>query len=250
MKKSKKNRKIENIFIAIMAITSGALIGLTVINPSVYAILASIVSLGGTISTFAITKVIDKANQKIEREMKKLEIADDFYRKEFEDNVKKIQKILESSNKPVLNELTEPVELIDLKNTLTAYNELYENDGAFEEKVDFSKIDESIIDDYVFTISNILGDNTKIIFTKDAIVDLVCRLRNMKVKEISPAFVFHNDEFYVYKHINKEVSMLAPIKDETMYKIFDSNKKNYDREMLCNLFIEKFGNLDGKDFQK
>ena len=250
MKKSKKNRKIENIFIAIMAILSGAVLGLTVVNPSTYAILASTVSLGGTIITFAITKVIEKADQKFEREMKKLEIADDFYRKEFEENLKKIEKILEESSKPALNELTEPYDLIDIKNTLTAYNELYENDGAFDEKVDFNETDESVIDDYTFTISNMLGDDAKIIFTKDAIVDLVCRLRNMKVKEISPAFVFYNDEFYVYKHINKEVSMLAPIKDETMYKIFDSNKKNYDRPILYELFVEKFGDLDGNNFQK
>jgi hypothetical protein len=246
----RKNRKVEKIFNIILAILAGISIGLTVINPSIYGVLGCILTLGSTVGMFVSNKVLEKADKKLEEDFKKRQMMLDQFDNEFEENLKKIEKILEESSKPALNELTEPYDLIDIKNTLTAYNELYENDGAFDEKVDFNETDESVIDDYTFTISNMLGDDAKIIFTKDAVVDLVCKLRNMNVKEISPAFVFHNDEFYVYKHINKEVSMLAPIKDETMYKIFDSNKKNYDREMLCNLFLEKFGNLDGKEFQK
>lgn len=246
----KKNRKVEKIFNIILAILAGISIGLTAINPSIYGVLGCILTLGSTVGMFVSNKVLEKADKKLEEDFKKRQMMLDQIDKGFKENMKKIEKILEGSSKPNLNELMEPVELIDLKNTLTAYNEAYETEGAFDKKVDFNEIDESIIDDYAFTISNILGDDAKIIFTKAAIVDLVCRLRNMKVKEISPAFVFHNDEFYSYKHINKEVSMLVPITDEMMYKIFDSNKKNYDRPILYELFVEKFGDLDGKNFQK
>ena len=250
MTKNKKNRKVEKIFNIILAILSGISIGLTVINPSIYGVLGCLLTLGSTVGLFTINKAFEKADKKLEEDFKKRQMMIDQLDNELEENLKKIEKIIEESSKPVLNELTEPYDLIDIKNTLTAYNELYENDGAFDEKVDFNEIDESIIDDYTFTISNILGDDAKIIFTKEAIVDLVCKLRNIKVKEISPAFIFQNNEFYIYKHINKEVSMLAPITDEMMYKIFDSNKKNYDRPILYELFVEKFGDLDGKNFQK
>jgi len=249
MKKT-KNRKVEKIINIVLAILSGISIGLTVINPSIYGVLGCLLTLGSTVGLFAINKAFEKADKKIEEDFKKSRAMLDQIDKGFKENMKKIEKILESNNKPVLNELIEPVELIDLKNTLTAYNELYENDGAFDEKITSNELDETVIDDYAFTISNLLGDDAKIIFTKPAIVDLVCKIRNMNIKEISPAFVFYNNEFYIYKHINKEVSIMTPIKDEMMYQIFDSNKKNYNKPILYNLFTEKFGELDGNNFQK
>ena len=249
MKKT-KNRKVEKIINIVLAILSGISIGLTVINPSIYGVLGCLLTLGSTVGLFTINKAFEKADKKMEEKLNLYTKLEEKQKKELEENFKKIEKILEEDGRPALNELTEPYDLIDIKNTLTAYNDLYENDGAFDEQFDFNEIDESIIDDYTFTISNILGDDAKVIFTKPAIVDLVCRLRNMKVKEISPVFIFYDNEFYIYKHINKEVSIISPIKDEMMYKIFDSNKKNYDRPILYELFVEKFGDLDGKNFQK
>lgn len=142
------------------------------------------------------------------------------------------------------NKLKNPVEYENFKEQFLAFLECLLEQGMINVKeIQNNNIDMEAINSFLFDIKHTAGTDLKIIPTVDFIQDLVSKTLGIKSNLRPVAYLYDNNNFYLYSK-KKDNFMILPLPNEEMYKIFDSNKDNYENRLLVQLMEEKFGPLN------
>lgn len=149
--------------------------------------------------------------------------------------------LLEKSKHTDICDLDYP---IDLKG-LEEYIELIST-RKMDNYVGKSIKNESVVTSFVSFVEDRLGPDCQILFTKKSLNNILRRIDNLPSidEKYDIVYLYDGINFYIYNPSEKEMVFLFPIKMDDMYKIFNSNKKNYENELLVQFFEQVYGSTE------
>lgn len=184
----------------------------------------------------------DKENLKLDKKLEKdLKKMDQFFSKTEKSGKNKVNLSNKKSN-GLSNEL---ISCVDIEFFEEYINNLYEFLQE-NESIDRVKINKEAINQFLNPLYSILGNNVKIIPTANSNADIIIDMLGKNSKKKSALYVHDGNNFYIYIP-NKEAIVLLPISNDDMYKIFDSNPKNYDNVFVSQFFSEIYGPFDDQE---
>ena len=200
-----------------------------------------------TISTGVLTIVYKNKTNKKQKKLDKefnmnLEKLGEVFSDEKSNNLSKSSYKRKISNKKTLNLPNELYSCIDIQ-----YFEEYVNSVSEflqeTQNIEIEVTNDQAINQFLNPLYNVLGNNVKIIPTAESLTDIIVEMQGNKNKSKSILYVYDNDCFYIYIP-NKDAVVLFPISHDEMFRIFDSNPNNYDKEELFQFFSEVYGPID------
>lgn len=218
--------------------------------PFVPKTLVPILMILSTTSTGVLTMVyknkIDKKQEKLNKEFDmNLEKLGEVFSDEKSNDLNKSSYKVKLSNKKTINfpnDLKSCIEIQFFEEYVNSISEFLQESQDIEIEIK----NEDAINQFLNPLYDVLGNNIKIIPVAETLTDIILEMQGTPSKRKNALYVYDGECFYMYIP-NKKSMILFPISDEEMFRIFDSNPQNYEREEVLQFFTEVYGPIDYDD---